>query len=160
MTFTALQKKMIGHGALVLFVGMLAGIGLLVSLLGGIELIPGHIISLSIPGDTGAWVRAHIGGMLNGILIMVVATLISGLGFAEAAAKRLSWMLVGTGWANTLFYWAALFAPNRAISFADNKWGPSNLASIIGLAPALLFAIIALIAIFMVMKQAFSSAKA
>jgi len=159
MTFTVVQKKMIGHGALVLFVGMLAGIGLLISLLGGIELIPGHILSLSIPGDTGAWVRTHIGGMLNGMLILLVAILLSPLGFAEAAAKRMSWMLVGTGWANTVFYWAALFAPNRALSFADNKWGPSNLASIIGLAPALLFAVISLIAVFMLAKQAFASAK-
>jgi hypothetical protein len=151
---------MIGHGALVLFIGMLAGIGLLISLLGGIELIPGHILSLSIPGDTGAWVRTHIGGMLNGMLILLVAILLSPLGFAEAAAKRMSWMLVGTGWANTVFYWAALFAPNRALSFADNKWGPSNLASIIGLAPALLFAVISLIAVFMLAKQAFASAKA
>ena len=159
MTFTLVQKKMMGHGALILFVGMLAGIGLLIGLLGGIELIPGHIIQFSIPGTTEAWVRTHIGGMMNGMLILLVASLLSGLGFADAAAKRMSWMLVGTGWANTVFYWAALFAPNRALSFADNKWGASNLASIIGLAPALLFAVISLIAVFMLAKQAFASAK-
>ena len=160
MALTVVQKKMIGHGALILFVGMLAGIGLLIGLLGGIELIPGHIIPFSIPGNTEAWVRTHIGGMMNGTLIILVGTLLSGLGFSEAAAKRMSWMLVGTGWANTLFYWAALFAPNRALSFADNKWGSSNLASIIGLVPALLFAVISLIAVFMLAKQAFASAKA
>ena len=160
MTLTVVQKKMIGHGALILFIGMLAGIGLLIGLLGGIELIPGQIIPLSIPGTTEAWVRTHIGGMMNGILILLVAVLLSGLGFTEAAAKRISWMLVGTGYANTLFYWAALFAPNRALSFASNKWGQSNLASIIGLAPALLFAVISLIAVFLLMKQAFASAKA
>ncbi len=160
MTFTVVQKKMIAHGALILLVGMLAGLGLLIGLLGGIELIPGHIIQFSIPGTTEAWVRTHIGGMMNGMLIMLVAALLSGLGFAEAAAKRMSWMLVGTGWANTLFYWAALFAPNRALSFADNKWGPSNLASVIGLMPALLFVVISLIAMFMLARQAFASAKA
>ncbi|MDB5978179.1 MAG: putative rane protein [Nevskia sp.] len=159
MTFTVLQKKMMGHGALILFIGMLAGIGLLIGLLGGIELIPGQIIQFSIPGTTDAWVRTHIGGMMNGMLILLVAALLSGLGFAEAAAKRMSWMLVGTGWANTVFYWAALFAPNRALSFAGNKWGPSNLASIIGLAPALLFAVISLIAVFLLARQAFASAK-
>lgn len=160
MTFTVLQKKMIGHGSLILFIGMLAGIGLLIGLLGGIELIPGRIVPLTIPGGTDAWVRTHIGGMMNGMLILLVAVMLSGLGFAETAARRMFWMLVGTGWANTLFYWAALFAPNRALSFADNKWGPSNLASIIGLGPALLFAVISLIAVFMLMKQAFASAKA
>lgn len=159
MTFTSLQKRMIGQGAAVLLVGMLAGVGLLMSLLGGIELIPGQIIEFTIPGDTGAWVRTHIGGMLNGILIMLVSVMMAGLGFVGAAAGRMFWMLVGTGWANTVFYWAALFAPNRALSFADNKFGESNVAAIIGLAPALLFAVISIIAIFTLMQRAFASAK-
>ena len=159
MTFSPLQKRMVGQGAAVMLVGMSAGIGLLISLLGGIELIPGSIIEFGIPGSADAWVRAHIGGMMNGILIFIVALLISPLGFAEAGAKRLYWMLVGTGWANTLFYWAALFAPNRALSIADNRFGESNLASIVGLVPALVFAVISLIAIFLLMRQAFASAR-
>lgn len=160
MAFTKLQKKMCGQGAAVLLVGMLAGIGLLMSLLGGIELIPGQIIEFTIPGGADAWVRAHIGGMMNGFLILIVASLLSALGFAEAAAQRMFLMLVGVGWANTLFYWAALFAPNRALSFADNKWGESNLASIIGLAPALLGAVVSIIAIYMLMRQAFAASRA
>ncbi len=159
MTFTSLQKRMVGQGAAVMLVGMCAGIGLLISLLGGIELIPGSIIEFGIPGDAGAWVRTHIGGMLNGMLIFIVAILLGPLGFTEAAAGRMYWMLVGTGWANTLFYWAALFAPNRALSIADNRFGESNLASIIGLVPALLFAVISIVAIFLLMRQAFASAR-
>jgi hypothetical protein len=155
MTFNALQKRMVGHGAAVLLVGMLAGTGLLISLLGGLELIPGTITAFTIPGDTSAWVRAHIGGMMNGFLILIVAILVAPLGFADAASKRIAWMIVGTGWANTLFYWAALFAPNRALSIADNKWGHSNLASIVGLVPALVFVVIAIIAVFTLMRQAF-----
>lgn len=159
MNFSPLQKRMVGQGAAVMLVGMSAGIGLLISLLGGIELIPGSIIEFGIPGGADAWVRAHIGGMMNGFLIFIVALLIGPLGFAEAGARRLFWMLVGTGWANTIFYWAALFAPNRALSFADNRYGESNLASIIGLLPALAFAVISLIAIFILMRQAFASAR-
>lgn len=157
--FTALQKRMVGHGAAVMLVGMTAGIGLLISLLGGIELIPGQIIEFTIPGNSDAWVRTHIGGMMNGFLILVGAILIGALGFAEAGARRIYWMLVGTGWANTLFYWAALVAPNRALSVADNRFGESNLASIIGLVPALLFAVISLIAVFLIMRQAFAAAR-
>lgn len=159
MAFTTLQKKMVGQGAAILLVGMIAGIGLLISLLGGIELIPGQIIELSIPGGTDAWVRTHIGGMMNGLLVILVGSLLGALGFAEAAARRMFLMLVGVGWANTLFYWAALFAPNRALSFADNKWGESNLASIIGLAPALLGAVVSIIAIYALMRQAFAAAR-
>ena len=159
MSFTTLQKRMIGQGATVLLVGMIAGFGLLMSLLGGLELIPGSIIAFEIPGQTDAWVRAHVGGILNGMLIIAVAILLGPLGFTEQAAGRMFWMLVGTGWANTVFYWASLFAPNRAISFADNKWGESNLASIIGLLPALAFAVISTIAMVMLARQAFASAR-
>jgi len=159
MTLNGLQKRMIGQGAAVLLIGMLAGIGLLISLLGGLELIPGTILEFSIPGQTDAWVRAHIGGMMNGFLILIVAPLIAPLGFADAAANRLFWMLVGTGWANTIFYWAALFAPNRALSFADNKWGESNFAAVIGLLPALIGVVISIIAVTQLMLQAFASAR-
>lgn len=153
----AIQKGLIGHGALVLLVGMLAGIGLLISLLGGLELIPGSIVEFPIFGGSDSWVRAHLGGMLNGILMIVVALVLIPLEFTEPAARRLAWMLIGTGWANTVFYWAAFFAPNRALSFGDNRIGESNLAAIVGLAPALLFAVISLIAIGMVARQAFAA---
>ncbi|MGQ0622888.1 MAG: styrene-oxide isomerase StyC [Panacagrimonas sp.] len=153
------QKRMIGHGALILLIGMLAGIGLLVSLLGGIEVIPGTIIQVDIPGTSAGWVRAHIGSMLNGMLIILVALVIHAIGLAEETARNLRWMLIGTGYANTLFYAAALFAPNRALSFASNRLGTANLASIIGLAPALIFAVISLIAVFILMKSAFASAR-
>lgn len=159
MSFTSLQKRMVGQGLLILFVGMLAGLGLLMSLLGGLELIPGQITEFAVPGNTDAWVRAHVGGILNGMLTVVAALLLSGIGVVDAAARRIYWMLVGSGWAFTLFYWAALFAPNRALSFADNKWGESNLAAIIGLLPALVFTVIDLIAVFMLMRQAFASSK-
>lgn len=159
MNFTSLQKRMIGHGALVILIGMFAGLGLLVSLVGGLELIPGSIIEFSIPGNTDAWVRAHVGGMLNGMLVILIAGVMGGLGFVDAAARRIYWMLVGAAWAFTLFYWAALLAPNRALTFADNRWGESNLAAVIGLVPALVFTIIDLIAVFLVVRQAFASAR-
>lgn len=148
-------RHMIGHGAIILFLGMLAGVGLLVSLVGGLEILPGTILEFSIPGDADGWVRTHIGSMLNGILIIIVALLIHHLGINDTVASKLRWMLVGTGYANTLFYLAALLAPNRALTFGDNRLGESNIAAIIGLAPALVFAVISLIAIFIVIQQAF-----
>lgn len=150
------QRSMVGHGAVVMLIGMSAGIGLLISLLGGIELIPGSIIEFGIFGSADAWVRAHIGGMMNGMLIMLVALLVHAMTIADRPARQLYWMLIGTGYANTLFYWAALFAPNRALSVADNRFGESNFASLIGLFPALIFAVISLIAIFILAREAFS----
>lgn len=156
MTFNALQKKMIGHAALILFVAMLAGVALLMSLIGGIELIPGSIIAVDIPGNTPAWARTHVGGLLNALLIFVMAIITAGLGFPEASLKRLAWIFIGTGWGNTIFYWAALFAPNRALTFASNRFGETNLAAIIGLVPGLVFAVLSIIATIMIARQAFA----
>lgn len=142
MTHT--QKRIIGHAFLILFVALCAGLGLTASLLGGMELVPGRIMEFSMPGSSAAWARAHAGGILNALLLVSVALVLPGLGFADAKAHRLGWMVIGTGWANTVFYWGALFAPNRALSFADNRWGAANLASVIGLVPALIFAVVML----------------
>lgn len=155
----AQQCRMVGHGAVVLLIGMIAGVGLLISLLGGIELIPGRILEFSLFGSPESWVRTHIGGMLNGMLIMLVAVLVHAMAVEDKPARQLFWMLVGTGYANTLFYWAALFAPNRALSVADNRFGESNLASIIGLVPALVFVLISLFAVFVLAREAFSRAR-
>lgn len=151
------QRRMVGHGALILLVGMLAGIGLLASLLGGMEIWPGTILPFHLPGTTDAWVRTHLGGMLNAFMIMVAALVLPVVGFDTLGARKISWMLVGTGWANTLFYWAALFSPNRALTFGDNRFGSSNLAAVLGLAPALLFTLVSLIAVAMLVRQAFST---
>lgn len=154
----SLQRRMIGHGMLILLIGMLAGIGLLVSLIGGLEAWPGRLLPIALPGDSEAWVRIHLGQLLNAFLIVLVALILPVLGFGEKAGRRIAWLTVGTGWANTIFYWAALFAPNRALTFADNRLGTANLASAIGLFPALLFAILSIAVVIVLAKQAFRGA--
>ena len=90
------QRRMIGHAALILLIGMLAGAGLLVSLLGGVEIWPGSLLPVKLAGPTDAWVRAHLGGMLNAFLIILVALVLPLLGFDTSSARRLSWMFVVT----------------------------------------------------------------
>ncbi len=150
------QRRMIGHGAIILFIGMLAGVGLLISLVGGLEVFPGTIVELAIPGNSDGWVRAHIGNMLNGFLIIIVALVIHSMGIGAKIASKLHWMLIGTGYANMVFYLAALIAPNRALTFGDNPLGETSFAAVIGLAPALIFAVISLIAIFILIRAAFA----
>lgn len=150
-----IQRSMIGHGAVVLLIGMLAGVGLLASLLGGLEVWPGTVLPFQVPGSTDAWVRTHLGGLLNAFLIMLVALTLPVLGFHARRARHLGWMLVGTGWANTLFYWAALLSPNRALSFGDNRLGASTLSAIVGLAPALTFTVVSIVAVLLLARQAF-----
>jgi|SRR6516164_5424848 len=157
MTMSPNERRLVAHAALILLIAMLAGVGLLMCVLGGLELWPGHFLPLTVPSTPSGWVRTHVGGMLNAILMLVVALLIPGLAFSEKQARRVANFLIGTGWANTLFYWAAMWAPNRALTFGDNRLGPSNLWSVIGLAPALLFVFFSLIAVAMVARQAWST---
>jgi hypothetical protein len=154
-----IQKIMIGHGALVLLIAMLSGIGLLAARLGGLELFPGVFFSFSVAGAPDGWARVHVGGMLNAFLIFLVALMLPILGFSQKAAVRLGWIIIGTGWANSLFYWAALVSHNRALSFGSNRYGDGGLVSAIGLAPALLFVFLSLIAVGAIAIRAFSASE-
>ncbi len=148
------QRRMVGHGAWILLVAMMAGVGLLVSLLGGLEVWPSLILPVNMPANSSAWARTHVGGILNALLVMVVALLLPVLNFPEAGARRVGLWIVGTGWANTVFYWAALFAPNRALTLGDNRFGATNAAALIGLVPALVFVVLSLVAVFFIARQA------
>jgi hypothetical protein len=150
-----LQRRMIGHGMLILLIGLLAGVGLLISLTGGLEVLPGKLVSLVLPGNSDGWVRFHIGQLLNAFLIVLVALSLPVLGVDSRRASLLGWCVIGVGWANTLFYAAALFAPNRALTFAGNALGAANLASVIGLVPALVFAVVSIVVVGVLAKQAF-----
>jgi hypothetical protein len=155
--FTSFQRKLVAHGTLILLIAMLSGIGLLASLIGGLELWPGHIMAFDMPGNPSAWARTHVGGLLNALLIFVIALLLPGLGFAESRARLVGTLIVGTGWANTLFYWAAMFTPNRALTFGDNRLGASNWAAVVGLMPALIFVLLSLFAVALIALQAWRS---
>lgn len=153
--FARIQRQMIGHGMLILLIGLLAGAGLLISLIGGLEVWVGKIVPIQIPGSSDAWVRLHLGEMLNAFFIILIALVLPVIRFDARRARRISWMVVGTGWANTIFYIAALFAPNRALTFGDNRFGEGNIASVIGALPPGIFAIVAVIAVSSLIHQAF-----
>lgn len=153
------QRRMIAHGAVVIFIALLAGFGLLMALIGGFEVFPGTIIQFEIPGDTRAWARTHIGGITNGLLVMAGAFATYTMGLPSKAATQLYWMLVGTGYANTAFYWGGLFAPSRALTLGDNRLGETNLAGILGFAPALVFAFVTMVAMVILIRHGFSDSE-
>ena len=95
--FTPLQRTLVAHAALILLIAMLAGIGLLASLVGGLEVWPGHILTFGLPASPAAWARTHAGGILNALLILAVALIVPGLGFSEGRAKLIGWLMIGTG---------------------------------------------------------------
>lgn len=137
-----LQRKMAGHGILMIFATLLGGLVLWAKLLGGWEIRPGKIVKFEIPGTDEGWARAHTGPALNGMMVIAAAAVLPATGLPEKKAARLGWIVVADGWANVLFYFASNFTKNRALSFGPNKHGEQNIFSTIGLAPAYLFGVL------------------
>lgn len=152
----ALQRGMIGHAALIMLVAFAAGTGLLISLVGGVEVYPGAILAVDLFGSPESWGRAHLGGLINAILVIVVALLIPVVGFEAGRARRLGFLVVATGWANTLFFWLALLSPNRALTFGASRLGEGNWIGAIGLAPALVFTVVIIVVFIAIARQAFA----
>ena len=150
---------MVGHGAIVTLLGLLAGFGLVMKLIGGFEILPGVLLEFELPGTAEGWARTHSGGLMNGLLVFAAALLLWALQLPERVAARLYWMLVGTGYANTIFYWGGMFAQSRALTFGDNRLGETSLLGIVGLAPAFVFAFVTTIAMVILARHAFAEAE-
>lgn len=153
-----LARRMIGHGCVLFLIALVAGFGLVMSLIGGFEILPGLTLLFELPGDSSAWARTHSGGLLNGLMVFIFALMIHAMDIKGVLATRLFWMIVGAGYANTIFYWGGMLSETRALTFGDNVFGETSLIGVIGLLPAFIFAFITMIAVFMLMRHAFRTA--
>ena len=119
--------RVIFHAILVLSIGLLAGLMLAFSLLDAVNLWPLPVWDVSIPGSNRGWAAAHVGGILNGIMLIALVSLAGKLALSANDFKRCAWSLIITGWGNTLFYWAGNLAPNRGLSVADTLYGRADI---------------------------------
>ena len=139
---------MIGHGMSVLVIGLVAGIFLIFSLLGEVVLWPLPAWQVVVPGSARGWQAAHVGGIMNGIMISGAALLLVHLDLRGRAAQWVAYGMIITGWANTLFYWAGNLAPNRGLSVDATPFGSASMAgtlAFIGGASGMLFTFVAAI---------------
>ena len=123
-----LSKLVILNGLAVLFIGLVAGVMLVFAMLGGVGLWPLPIMEVDVPGTARGWTAAHVGGILNGVMIAVLALLMGQLEMAGKPAFWVGWGLIITGWANTIFYWAGNMSENRGLSVTATPFGPGDLA--------------------------------
>jgi hypothetical protein len=127
-----LRFLVIGHGMIVLLIGLLAGLMLIFSLLDAVTLWPlsvwGAAWEVTVPGSTRGWQAAHVGGILNGVMIGGSALLMARLDLSGRRAFWVGWGMIITGWANTLFYWAGNLAANRGLSVGETPYGQGDLA--------------------------------
>ncbi len=154
-----LQKIMIGHGMLVVLVAMLAGFMLIFKLIGGIEIWPGFILSIPAFGTESGWVRAHSGGTMNGILVIVMALALPHIPLSDTMQKWTAWGFIYIAWSFTLFYWLGNAAGNRALSLGDNPLGKTDIYGVLGFAPGLISVFLVLVLLAVGAKAVFAAAK-
>lgn len=132
-----MQRVMISNGLLVILVAMLAGFMLIFKLTGGFELWPGYILPLDVYGSSDAWVRAHSGGVANGLLVLVVALALPKLGLSDRLLSWVGYGFIYIAWSFTWFYWLGGAAGNRALTIGDNALGETDVFGVLGVLPAL-----------------------
>ena len=124
---SAYFHRVVLHAIIVLSIGLIAGLMLTFSLLDAVNLWPLPVWEVSIPGSDRGWATAHVGGILNGILLIALINLATKLDLSERDFRLGSWSLIITGWANTIFYWAGNLAPNRGLSVDDTIYGGADI---------------------------------
>ena len=116
------------HGCAVLVVALLAGLMLTFSMAGGYIVWPVLDIPADIVGSVRGWKAAHVGGLTNGLMLLVFAVLLAKVPMVDRTRNIACWCFIATGWGNTLFYWAGNLAANRGVSFHGNSYGESSIA--------------------------------
>jgi len=98
-----IQRRLIGHGALLIFIGGILGFGFLFFLIGKIALWPiPWEIDYQMPGTYDAWRMAHMEAIVNGLLLWLAASLMPVFPFSTKVLKRfalgfliVTWTIVG-----------------------------------------------------------------
>jgi len=93
------QRRLVGHGALVLLWGCLAGFPFVFFLLGEVTLwpIPGSW-DVQLPGTYDAWRMAHLEGILNGFALWIAALVLPLIPVSAKNVSRLSWGFIIVAW--------------------------------------------------------------
>jgi len=140
---------MIGNGLLVILVSMLSGFMLMFNLLGGMEVWPGKIIDVPMYGTAEGWVRAHTGGALNGVLVVIVALALPTLRLSDRMQWWTCWGFIYVAWSFTIFYWLGNASSNRALSMGPSALGEPDTIGLIGFLPGLpsVFLVVFLLAV-------------
>ncbi len=93
------QIKLIGHGALLIFIGGVLGFGFVFFLIGKIALWPiPWEINYQMPGTYDAWRMAHMEGIVNGLALWMVAAILPLFPFTEKGKKRIAFWMTIVGW--------------------------------------------------------------
>jgi hypothetical protein len=156
------QARLIGHGAVIFFLGLMSGYLFAFRLLEEFRLwpIPWHF-ALTLPSDERAWRAAHTGNILNGLMLIGGALCLPRVRLSARAEAWVTWGLIVSGWGNFGFYLgAALGATGRGLSVGPNRFGGGDLLSDLTFLVAFPGAILAPLAMLLIARGAFAAAQA
>jgi len=154
-----IQSSLIGHGALIILIALAAGIMLGFSLVEGIKLWPILDLSLEIPGSERGWKAAHTGGIMNGIMIIVVAISLVRIRLSTKQVTWVYWLFVCTAWGNTIFYWFGNFSTNRGLSVTATRFGDGDLYGAIAYLIVTPVMALTVMGCWMLMREGFRGAR-
>ncbi len=152
---------MIGHGTIILFLGLVSGYLFAFNLVGEITLwpIPGTL-HVRIPGNPERWRAAHSGNILNALMIIAAALSLPRLRLSRGAERFVAWGLMLTVWGNFAFYMISAFgASGRGLTMGPNKFGSGDFWSQANFLVAYPGAFIAPVALLLIARGAFVAAR-
>ena len=116
-----IQRRLFRHGGLVMLFGFAAGFGFLFFILGSVELwpIPGKI-AYQLPGSDKAWRMTHLEGVLNGLMLWLLAAVVPAMDLTVQRARKIVSALIVTAWTFPIAsLFDALFPDSRGLRFGD-----------------------------------------
>lgn len=135
-TPSALEKGrliLLANGAAIAVIGLVSGFGLVFAILEAYHVWPVTIPNDSpIPGSEHGWRVAHVAGVMNGMLMIIVGLALVAVQAGEKARPWIVWSMVYTGWGNTIFFHLANVSSNRGLSAGTTKLGEADVAGILG----------------------------
>ncbi len=111
------HSLLIGHGALVFILGLIAG----VPFLWAIEAVAAGGGAVEAEA-LRAWRMAHLEGTLNGMLMIAVAAAAKQLTLSETRSSLITWGLIATGWGNILASFVSGMTGGRGLAFTGIDW--------------------------------------
>lgn len=118
--YPGLSKKqratMSFHAFVVILIGSTAGFAWLISLAGVLQLWPLPPMEISVPDQKELWRNAHVGPIVHGMLVVLVAAISPLLRLTKKEASILVIAGLVEVWGNALGFSAAPFTTNRGLT--------------------------------------------
>lgn len=107
---------LIGHGALIFILGLVAGVPFVWAIADAASGAPEAVESLR------AWRMAHLEGTLNGMMMFAVAAAAKQLTISDTQSNLITWGLIVTGWGNIIASFVSGLTGGRGLSFTGLDW--------------------------------------